>query len=392
MPLERILVADDDDLIRRMLCSALTDKGYEVEAVASGKAALTALTKTHFDLLLTDMRMEGISGIELLKSAKATYPGLLVIVMTAFGTVENAVSAMQLGAFHYLLKPFTLATLDATIEQARTHLMLAYENASLREQGAPDTQSTLIAQSPLMRILLKELAKIAQSNATVLLTGETGTGKEIIAHYIHQQSMRVSHPLIKVNCAAIPETLLESEFFGHEKGAFTSALNKRLGRFELADKGTLFLDEVTEIPIALQPKLLRAIQEREFERVGGTKTHRVDVRLIAATNRDPAQAVREKVLREDLYFRLNVIPILLPPLRERREDILPLAHYFLTRFAKQYRKPGRTLSKEAETELLHYPWPGNIRELANIIERAIVLVEGTTISLAELSLNNTCLA
>ncbi len=380
MVLERILIADDDPLIRRLLESALVEKGYEILAVENAKEAMAALQKSHFDLLLTDMRMEKMSGLELLRKVKEEQPELLVAMMTAFGTIENAVEAMQEGAFHYLLKPFTLETLNAALERVKSHL--AASGDSNRQQGTPEENlsSTLIAESPSMRALIREVSKVAKTNATILLAGETGTGKEIIAHYIHEESLRSTAPLIKVNCAAIPETLLESEFFGHEKGAFTSALTKRLGRFELADRGTLFLDEFTEIPISLQSKLLRAIQEREFERVGGTKTLSVDIRFIAATNRDPKQAVKDKILREDLYFRLNVIPIFIPPLRERLGDILPLARYFLSRFSKQYRKGVRRLSDEAEKLLLSYPWPGNVRELANVIERSLVLSEDVEIS------------
>lgn len=386
MPLERILVADDEELIRRLLKTALSEKGIDVHAVENGEEALKCLETGNFDLLITDMRMDKMSGIELLKKARVKYPDLLVAVMTAFGTIENAVEAMQIGAFHYLLKPFTIDALDALITRAKSQLSLTYENALYREESAALCRSQIIAESLPMKALLKEVLKVSKTNATILLSGETGTGKEIIAHYIHENSERKQAPLVKVNSAAIPETLLESEFFGHEKGAFTGAHMKRIGRFELADKGTLFLDEVTEIPIGLQPKLLRAIQEREFERVGGTKTLSVDVRLIAATNRDPKTAVKEKILREDLYFRLSVIPIFLPPLRDRSEDIIPLALHFLDRFSTQYRKKGKKLTAEAERQLKCYPWPGNVRELANVIERSLVLSEGTSISPDELFL------
>lgn len=373
MSLEKILIVDDEELIRSFLKVALTKAGYFVELASDGKEALTHLRKENFDLLLTDMKMEGMGGIELLKKVKEEFPSLLVIVMTAFGTVESAVEAMRIGAFHYILKPFTVDTIEAILEKAKDHLALAYENAFYREEKSAKTQTKVIAESPPMKALFEELSKIAKTSASIFLTGETGTGKEIVSRYIHASSLRSSAPFISVNCAAIPETLLESEFFGHEKGAFTSALSKKMGRFELADKGTLFLDEVTEIPLALQPKLLRAIQEKQFERVGGIKTLSVDIRFIAASNRNLKEAIKEKIFREDLYFRLNVIPIHLLPLRERREDILPLADYFIEKFVSQYHKKQKTLSHAAKKKLLDYPWPGNVRELANVVERAIVL-------------------
>jgi two-component system response regulator AtoC len=290
--------------------------------------------------------------------------------------VENAVEAMRLGAFTYVIKPFTPDAIEAILDKAREHLSLLEENHYLRQQNLPTGPRScgrVIGESQVMKRLLHDVQKIAKSNASVFINGESGTGKEVIAHAIHHHSLRQHKPYIRVNCAAIPETLIESEFFGHEKGAFTGANLRRIGRFELAHGGSLLLDEITEIPLALQAKLLRVVQEQEFERVGGSKLIRVDVRLISTSNRDMREAIDEKIFREDLYYRLNVIPIYLPPLRDRQDDILPLAQHFLERFAMENHKNLRTLSQEAAKKLLAYHWPGNIRELANIMERAVVM-------------------
>lgn len=380
MPIEKILIVDDDPLMRQFLAEALTQKGYEVEIAKNGKEALTFLKKTAFDLLITDMKMPDISGIEVLRKTKEIAAQTIVIVMTAHGTIENAVEAMRLGAFNYLLKPFTPDALKTLIEKAAEHLCLVQENLYLREEiSSKCLPARLIAESPIMKKILTEAIQIAKSQASVLIHGESGTGKEVIAAAIHAHSMRASSPYIRVNCAAIPDTLIESEFFGHEKGAFTGANQRRAGRFELADKGTLLLDEVTEIPIGLQPKLLRVIQEQEFERVGGSKPLSVDVRLISTSNRNLKEAIQEKILREDLYYRLNVVPISLPPLRERRDDILPLARFFLEKFCAENGKKPKTFTAAAEKRLLSYPWPGNIRELANAMERVVVLDFSTKI-------------
>jgi two-component system response regulator AtoC len=374
MRIQRILIVDDEELMRQFLAETLKRKSFQVDGAANGKEAFSFLRKNTYELLLTDMKMPDLSGIELLRRVKELSPQTAVIIMTAYGTIENAVEAMRLGAFNYLLKPFTPDTLETLIEKAAEHLQLVQENLYLREEVTSKRLPTqLIAESPIMKKVLAEAIKIAKSQASVLIHGESGTGKEVVAATIHAHSLRAHNPYIRVNCAAVPDTLIESEFFGHEKGAFTGANTKRPGRFELADKGTLLLDEVTEIPIGLQPKLLRVIQEQEFERVGGSKSLSVDVRLISTSNRDLKVAIQEKILREDLYYRLNVVPVYLPPLRERREDILPLANFFLKNFCIDNGKEIKTLSKCAEKKLLSYPWPGNIRELANAIERAVVL-------------------
>ncbi len=370
--IEHILIVDDEPLMRDFLIKALEKKGFQVTTASTVKEAQKALLQYTFDLILTDMRLPEGSGLDIIRKSKEISPQSLVIVMTAYGTVENAVDAMQLGAFTYFLKPFTLDLLLATIKKAEEHLSLVQENRYLRERALGDGKHSMIAESPVMKQLLAEVTEIAQSNASVFIHGESGTGKEVIAHALHSLSRRANGPYIRVNCAAIPDTLIESEFFGHEKGAFTGAAQKRVGRFELADKGTLLLDEVTEIPIGLQPKLLRVIQEREVERVGGGKPHPIDVRLISTSNRTIEEAIASNYFREDLYYRLNVIPLSIPPLRERKEDILPLAEYYLSKSCRENGKPMKTLSAEAKECLLHYSWPGNIRELTNLMERVVV--------------------
>jgi two-component system response regulator AtoC len=374
MSIEKILIVDDEVLMRNFLIEALKRKGIEAVSVESGEKALKLLQEQSFDMIITDMKMPGLSGMDVLRKVKEISPRTLVMIITAFGTIENAVEAMKAGAFHYLIKPFSLESLIANIEKANQHIALVEENQYLRQQvNRGSDMQTVIAESPLMQQILKDVEQVAKSNANVFINGETGTGKEVIAHLIHYKSPRASQPFIKVNCAAIPETLVESEFFGHEKGSFTGAAVKRLGRFELANHGSLLLDEITEIPINLQSKLLRVIQEQEFERVGGTKPIQVDVRLISTSNRDVKEAIANKFLREDLYYRLNVVPINLPALRDRLEDILPLAEHFIERICLENHTEKKQLGSDAKKKLLQYPWPGNIRELANVIERAVVM-------------------
>lgn len=376
MAIERVLIVEDELLIRGFLAETLTRKGMEVEVAENGKKGLALFKQNPFDLVITDMKMPEMGGLELLSKIKEYVPQTIVIVITAFGSIENAVEAMRKGAFHYLLKPFTPDAIEAMIEKANEHVCLVRENTFLKES---QTEMPIIAVSLRMRKILEEIKRIAKSHATVLIHGESGTGKEVVAHAIHAFSARASCPYIRVNCAAIPDTLLESEFFGHEKGAFTGANLKRIGRFELADKGTLLLDEVTEIPIHLQPKLLRVIQEQEFERVGGSRPISVDTRLIATSNRDLSQAIKEGIFREDLYYRLSVVPIHLPPLRERKEDIIPLGEYFLKKCCIENHVKPKTFSVEACEKLSSYLFPGNIRELANIIERVVVLDFGPVV-------------
>lgn len=389
MSIEKILIVDDEELMRRFLQETLKRKHMDVTLAENGKEAINHLKNTSFDLIITDMKLGDITGIDVLKKAKELHPETLIIVITAFGTIENAVEAMKLGAFTYLIKPFCADTIETAIEKAKEHILLVSENQYLRHQiakGGKESRGKVISESPVMKGILAQVEQVAKSNASVFISGESGTGKEVIAQAIHDHSLRHSNPYIKVNCAAIPETLMESEFFGHEKGAFTGALQKRLGRFELGNLGTLFLDEITEIPISLQAKLLRAIQEREFERVGGVKPVKVDVRLISTTNRDIKEAIQNKIMREDLYYRLNVIPIHIPPLRERQEDIIPLANYFLERTSLENKFKQKTLSEDAKNKLLSYGFPGNVRELSNIIERAAVMNRSNEINAKDLFL------
>ena len=385
MTLDKILVVDDERLMRSFVVETLRRQGKEVVSVENGHEAILRLEQEAFDLVISDVKMPIKDGIEVLKRAKALHPTIIVILATAFGSIDSAVEAMRLGAFHYLIKPFSPEALEAALEKAEEHARLLKENLFYKTQGK---RAPFIAESSAMKKILVDLEKIAKSQASVFITGESGTGKEVIAGAIHELSLRASHPFIKVNCAAIPETLIESEFFGHERGAFTGAHIRKTGRFELADKGTLLLDEVTEIPLSLQPKLLRAIQEHEFERVGGTKPLRVNVRFIATSNRNMQEAIETKVFREDLFYRLNVVPIHIPPLRQRTEDILPLTHYFLEKFCAENHKPVKVLSSAAEEKLLRYLWPGNVRELANIIERTVVLDFDPLIDSDHLYLNN----
>lgn len=376
MSIERVLVVDDEALMRNFTAETLKRLGKEVVVASDGQEAIARLQEESFDLVVTDRKMPTKDGLEVLKCAKTLHPSCLVIMMTAFGTVESAVEAMSLGAFTYLIKPFPPEALEAAVEKCQEQSRLVKENRYLKEAiGLPQ----IVTQSPAMKRVMQDLEKIAKSQASVFITGESGTGKEVIAGAIHQLSLRSAFPFIKVNCAAIPETLIESEFFGHEKGAFTGAHSRKTGRFELADQGTILLDEVTEIPLSLQPKLLRAIQEQEFERVGGTRPIRVNIRFLATSNRNMAQAIESKIFREDLFYRLNVVPIHLPALRHRTEDIVLLANYFIERFCRENHKTKKRLSEKAIQKLLAYPWPGNVRELANIIERTVVLDFGEEI-------------
>lgn len=389
MSIEKVLVVDDELIMRNFLSEALKRKGIEVTTAENGQKASALLQESSFDMVITDMKMPGMSGIDIVRKVKELSPSTLVIVITAFGTIENAIEAMRAGAFDYLIKPFPIESLIAIIEKAHQHVTLVEENQYLRQQVSGERpHRKIIAASPQMQKILADVAQIAKSNANVFINGETGTGKEVIAHAVHFHSPRSNKPFIKVNCAAVPETLIESEFFGHEKGSFTGANNKRLGRFELANGGSLLLDEITEIPASLQAKLLRITQEQEFERVGGSKPIKVDVRLISTSNRNMGEAIENKILRKDLYYRLNVIPIVLPPLRDRQEDIIPLAEHFIDRMCQENHVDKKKLTPDAKKKLLAYSWPGNIRELANVIERAIVMDSTPLIGAEYLYLDN----
>lgn len=389
MSIEKILIVDDEALVRNFLAETLKRKNLDVTTAENGHQALGLIKDQMFDMIITDMKMPDLTGIDLLHKIKEISPQTIVVVITAHGSIENAVEAMRLGAYNYLIKPFSPDTIEAILEKAKEHISLVHENQYLRQQvNDTGASSLVIGESAAIKKIMEDVRQVAKSNASVFINGESGTGKEVIAQAIHFNSQRAHKSFIKVNCAAVPETLVESEFFGHEKGAFTGANAKRLGRFELAHAGTLLLDEVTEIPIILQAKLLRAIQEQEFERIGGTKPVKVDVRLISTSNRDIKEAIHNKNLREDLYYRLNVIPIHLPPLRDRKEDIIPLARFFLEKFCNENHKENKQLSDEAEKKLLSYSWPGNVRELANIIERAVVMDDNKKISSTHLFIDS----
>ncbi|MDQ7830419.1 MAG: sigma-54 dependent transcriptional regulator [Desulfovibrionaceae bacterium] len=380
-----ILVVDDDPGHLSMLTTVLSGWGYRVEGASSGQKALAAIREKPRDLVLTDVRMAGMDGIEVLRAVKEYNPAMPVLIMTAYSSVETAVDALKNGAYDYLIKPLDLDVLRLTMDRALDHLRLRTENRALRERLAEGFHSEeIIGQSPAMKELLDMAALAAPTEATVLVTGESGTGKELVARAIHLNSPRKNGPLITVNCAALTETLLESELFGHEKGAFTGADRRREGRFMVADKGTIFLDEIGEISQATQAKLLRVIQEREIERVGGDKPIGVDVRILAATNRDLKAEVEAGRFREDLYYRLNVLVLSVPPLRERREDIPLLAAHFLDRFARKNRKSVKGFSPGAKEAFLHHPWPGNVRELENAVERGVILAVGDYLTEREL--------
>ncbi|NDD58752.1 MAG: sigma-54-dependent Fis family transcriptional regulator [Chlamydiae bacterium] len=393
MRIEKVLVVEDDPLMKAFVMEVIKRKRWEVTSCDTGRKAIELLSKETFDLVLSDIRLPDESGIEVLRKAKETFTHTIVILTTAYASVESAVEAMRLGAFNYLIKPFPPETLETVIEKAQEHGALIQENEILRNEVSLKNameRRQMIAASPIMRQIIDNVAKIAKSNASVFISGESGTGKEVIASAIHYGSLRKDKPFIRVNCAAIPHTLLESEFFGHEKGAFTGAISRRVGRFELADKGTLLLDEISEIPLEIQPKLLRAIQEQEFERVGGNKIIKVDTRFISTSNRNMKDTIEKKMFREDLYYRLNVVPVHLPPLRERKEDILPLAEFFLEKICQENHKSLKKLSDHAKKRLLEYPWPGNIRELANVIERSVVMNIDNLIEPGDLLIDISC--
>ena len=380
-----LLIADDDPGLRESLERTLTREGYRVVLASDGNAALERLRGGGIDLVLTDLKMPGLTGIVVLRAAKAIAPDVDVILLTAFGTVEEAVRAMKDGAYDFLTKPFQRAQVLRLIRQALERRELIQQNRELQQRlDVLLQQGIAIGASPAFRRMMTLVDQVADSSATVLIQGESGTGKELVARTIHARSARTKGPFVAVNCAALPETLLESELFGYEKGAFTGAAGRKEGRFELADGGTLFLDEVADLSAVTQPKILRVLQEGEFERLGGTRTLRVDVRIVAATNQDLAQMVREKRFREDLYYRLNVITINVPPLRERREDVRVLAQHFLRVYAAKNNRKLEGFTDEAIRRLEAYAWPGNVRELENVIERGVVLARGAQMDVADL--------
>ncbi len=378
-----ILVVDDEPNYRLILSEIMLEEGFEVFIADSGENALKIVTEGEpLDLIITDMRMDGMDGMELLKTVKEINPDLPIIMITAFGEVEMAVAAMQAGAYNYLTKPFNNEELLITIRNAVEHYSLHKENLRLRDTVQTRYRfANMIGKNKKMQQLYSLITKIAPTPSSVMITGESGTGKELVARAIHFNSPRKDKALISLNCAGLPEQLLESELFGHEKGSFTGATSQRKGRFEIADQGTFFLDEVGEMPLALQAKLLRVIQERTFERVGGNETLKVDVRIVAATNRDLKEEVGKGNFREDLYYRLNVLHLHLPPLRERKDDIPMLVDHFLAKFAKQLDDQCLQITAKALRYLTRQTWEGNIRELENTIERAAILCSESCIDL-----------
>lgn len=385
-----ILVVDDDAAHRTMLATLLGSWGYPVTEADDGGRAVAAVRRQAFDLILMDVRMIEVSGIEALEQIKTINPAIPVVLMTAYASVETAVEAIRKGAYDYLTKPLDFDKLRLTVQRAMEHLRLQAENRQLKaDLGRDLNRSHIIGHSPAMCALLETVAQVAPTEATVLITGESGTGKELIAKSIHHNSPRKDRPLVVVNCAALSETLLESELFGHEKGAFTGADRRREGRFKQADRGTIFLDEIGETSAAMQAKLLRVIQEREIQRVGGDETLSVDVRILAATNQNLEEAVENGRFREDLFYRLNVVTLRIPPLRERTDDIPLLAQHFLEKYAGKNRKNVKGFSPLAMDLLLKYGWPGNVRELENTIERAVILLPDEHITEKELPSNIT---
>ncbi|MBI4699241.1 MAG: sigma-54-dependent Fis family transcriptional regulator [Nitrospirae bacterium] len=383
--MNRILIIDDEQSVRDLLTDFLQTKGFEVQSVADGRSGINLLTEDKFDIFLLDIMMPDMTGLDVLKELSALKINLPSIVITAFGTVQTAVDAMKLGAFDYITKPFILDDILIAINRAINVSKLQNENIKLKKELKKEYGfNKIIGTSPQIQDVIKFIEKIADTDSTVLITGESGTGKELVAKTLHYYSSRAQKSFVPLNCASIPKDILESELFGHEKGAFTGAINTRIGRFELANFGTLFLDEIGDMPPALQAKLLRVLQEKEFERVGGVRTIKVDVRIIAATNKDLEKAVKDGEFREDLYYRLNVIPIHLPPLREIKEDIPLLVGHFVNEIAKKKKKELPKLSGEVLDCLSEYGWPGNVRELENLLERLIVLKEGDVITAEDL--------
>jgi DNA-binding NtrC family response regulator len=382
---ERILIIDDEGEMRELLAKVLEKNGYQVTAAADGGHALDLLEKEPMDLVVTDVRMPGMDGMEALKAIKELNPDTGVIVMTAFGSIDQAVQAVKEGAHDYISKPFKIDEMLLTIRNALEERRLRREVTALRHELRTRYHfENLIGKSRAMQEVFRLIEQVAGSRSTVMIYGKSGTGKELVARAIHYNSLRSTKAFVPVNCAAIPSELLESELFGHEKGAFTGAIATKVGKFELANGGTLFLDEVGSMRLDLQAKILRALQEREIERVGGIRTIKIDVRVLAATNRDLKKAVEEGTFRDDLYYRLTVVDITLPDLKDRQEDIPLLANHFAQRFAQESNPNIREISKEAMGILLSYPWPGNVRELENVIERAVTLGRGPAILASDL--------
>ncbi len=390
MAQKQVLIADDDASIRSLLRQLLTEEGLTVIDAATGVEVVDKVKERSPDLVIMDIRMPELDGIEALSRIKASSPQTAVLVMTAFGSSNAAIRAMELGAYDYITKPFDLDRITHTVRRVLDYRELAHEVQVLRREISSLVQTErIIGNSTAMQEVYKTIGKVAKSDATVLITGESGTGKELVAEALHYNSNRRAGPLVKVFCAALPETLLEAELFGHEKGSFTGAMAMRKGRFELADKGTIFMDEIGEITASVQTKLLRVLQERIIERVGSSLPIKVDLRIVCATNKDLAKVVEQRKFREDLFYRLNVISIHLPPLRERKSDIPLLVEHFLTKHRYSATAQPAAISEEALKRLMDYEWPGNVRELENVVERAVVLSRGQVITGHELPFEDT---
>ncbi|MEK7283836.1 MAG: sigma-54 dependent transcriptional regulator [Acidobacteriota bacterium] len=385
---DRILLVEDKESLRAVLRKTLEAEGFGVDEAPDGGTALAKIRRDRFAMVLTDLRLPAASGHDVLKAAITSDPEMPVILMTAYGTIKDAVSAMKAGAYDYLEKPVDADHLLALVRRALDHRSLLHENVQLKERFSQELDTPeILGDSPALRRALDQVRRVAPTDATVLLLGESGTGKELFARAVHHLSGRKAHSFFPINCAAIPENLLESELFGYEKGAFTGAAGTKRGKFEIADKGTLFLDEIGDLSLVLQGKVLRVIEQRQFERVGGTETRSVDIRLVAATNKDLKAQVAQGAFRQDLYFRLSVFPIIVPPLRDRLEDIPVLARHFVKKFAAEQKRRGPiALPDETLRALCAYAWPGNVRELENAIERALILGEGDRVLPEHLSL------
>jgi DNA-binding NtrC family response regulator len=378
--MEPLLLVEDKSELRAMMRKALERAGYAVDEAPDGAAAIQKVRARRYLLVITDLKMPGASGLDVLRETKQADATIPVLLLTAYGSVEEAVGAMKDGAFDFLQKPVDLDHLKLLVKRAAEQQELQRENLLLRAEYATRYGfPRIVGEHSSIREVSQQIQKIAATDTTCLLLGESGTGKELFALAIHHLSSRRQQPFVALNCAAIPEGLVENELFGHEKGAFTGAATRKVGKMDLAHRGTLFLDEIGELPLAIQAKLLRVLEEKRFERVGGTRSIDVDVRIIVATNRDLQKQVQEKLFRDDLYFRISTVPITIPPLRERGNDVLLLANHFLNKFSREFAKPGLELSEDARERLLHYRWPGNVRELQNTMERAVILADGLSI-------------
>ena len=386
---KKILVVEDDEYVLGSIKSVLDDEGYRVSTASNGLEALSFYRKEPFDLVISDLKMPQMDGFELLKQLKLEYPEIFLIMMTAYGSVRTAVEAMKIGAYDYLTKPVSAEEMRLVVQRVFEKQNLIIENMTLRKELEERFSfHNIIGKSHKMQHIYDLILQVANTDATVLITGDTGTGKELIAHAIHHNSSRKDSPFVVINCSALPESLLETELFGHEEGAFTGATKQRTGKFEYANKGTVFFDEMGNLPLSMQTKLLRLLQEKSFERIGGNQTIKVDVRVIAATNKDLNKLSQEGGFREDLYYRLNVIPIKLPPLNERREDIPLLVTHFVEKYNKTFKKDIKSVSQNALNIMMSYHWPGNVRELENLVERAVIMAKSHIINEVDILIHN----